>query len=74
MENPNEVTSYDAEIHSNPSGQVWAKYFMECKEKNNLTIDDIDEALMTGWFCNAMMAMHDHLHQSKDASLERDGK
>jgi len=24
-------------------------------------IEDIDEGLMTGWFANAMMAMHDHV-------------
>jgi len=65
MTEQNEVTSYEADIHSNPEAQIWAKYFMEIKEKNNLSIEDIDEELMLGWFANAMMAMHDHIYQTK---------
>ena len=35
---------------------VCAKEFVECKKKNKWTLDDIDEALMVGWFANAMAA------------------
>jgi len=52
---------YDMSIHTNPSGQAWAKFFMETMAKNNWTLDQIDEDLMTGWFANAMMAMHDNI-------------
>lgn len=52
---------YDMSIHTNPSGQAWAKFFMETKNASNWTIDQIDEDLMIGWFANAMMAMHDHI-------------
>jgi len=60
-----EVTSYEADIHSTPDAKIWAKYFMEIKGKNNWKIEDIDEELMLGWFANAMMAMHDHIYQTK---------
>jgi len=53
------MTEYDMSIHTNPHGVAWAKFFMETMEKNPDII--IDEDLMVGWFCNAMMAMHDHL-------------
>ena len=56
---------YDRSIHSNPDASVWAKFFMECKEKNSWEIKDIDEGLMIGWFANAMMAMHDNIYQTK---------
>ena len=52
---------YDMSIHTNPSGQAWAKFFMETKAKSNWAIDQINEELMIGWFANAMMAMHDHI-------------
>jgi hypothetical protein len=65
MTEQNEVTSYEAGIHSNPDAQIWAKYFIEIKEKNDWSIQDIDEGLMIGWFANAMMAMSDHIHQTK---------
>lgn len=56
-------------IHSNPDAAVWAKFFMEIKDKNGLKIEDIDEELMRGWFANAMMAMHDHLFQTQKEKL-----
>jgi len=55
----------EASIHSNPDAQVWAAYFMFYKYLNDWKTEDIDEALMLGWFANAMMAMHDHLYQTK---------
>jgi hypothetical protein len=53
---------YDRSIHSNPDAVAWAKFFMETKEKGNF---EIDEALMIGWFANAMMAMYDHIDQQQ---------
>jgi hypothetical protein len=51
-------TEYDMSIHTNPDAMAWAKFFIGTQEKNKT---DIDEELMTMWFANAMMAMHDHL-------------
>jgi hypothetical protein len=51
--------NYDTSIHTNPDAMAWAKFFMQTKAENPDLV--IDEALMVGWFANAMMAMHDHL-------------
>ena len=48
-------------IHTNPDAMAWAKFFMQTKSESGWKLEDIDEALMVGWFANAMMAMHDHL-------------
>lgn len=52
------MSNYDMSIHGNPDAQAWAKFFIETQAKTGFAID---EALMIGWFANAMMAMHDHL-------------
>ena len=49
------MADYDLRIHQNPDAMAWAKLYCE---KN----PEADEATMLGWFANAMMAMHDHLH------------
>lgn len=52
------MSDYDMSIHHNPDAAAWAKFFMETIEDNpNI---NIDEALMVGWFANAMMAMYDY--------------
>lgn len=51
-------TTYDKSIHSNPDCTAWAKLFSE-------TFKEPEESTMIGWFANAMMAMHDHLYQTK---------
>lgn len=38
---------------------VWAQKFMEYKKRMRWTHAEIDEALMTGWFANAIMAGYD---------------
>ena len=40
---------------------VWASAFMEHKERNGWSLEEIDEGLMLAWFANAMMAMHDSI-------------
>jgi hypothetical protein len=40
---------------------VWAKAFMEHKERNEWNLEDIDEGLMLAWFAYAMIAMHDSI-------------
>ena len=72
MENEKK-TEETTNLHSNPDAQVWAKYFMETKEKNNWSIKDIDEELMIAWFANAMMAIGDHIYQTKTVT-EKGGK
>jgi len=59
------MSDYDMKIHSNPDAQAWAKFFIHTKEKASWQLEDIDEALMLGWFANAMMAMHDHLKSQR---------
>jgi len=55
------MNDYDKSIHSNPDAQAWAKFFIDTLAEQSWRIEDIDESLMTGWFANAMMAMHDHV-------------
>jgi len=55
------MNDYDKSIHSNPDAQAWAKFFIDTLAEQSWRIEDIDEGLMTGWFANAMMAMHDHV-------------
>jgi len=55
------MNDYDKSIHSNPDAQAWAKFFIDTLAEQSWRVEDIDEALMTGWFANAMMAMHDHV-------------
>jgi len=45
----------------------WAEAFVEHKQRNNWSIDEIDADLMVSWFANAMMRMSD----SKQAENER---
>ena len=45
-----------AELLETNDAMIWAKEFVKCKKKNVWTLKDIDEALMVGWFANAMVA------------------
>lgn len=51
--------TYDMTIHTNPDARAWAQFYCKTISENPDTV--VDEALMTAWFANAMMAMHDHL-------------
>lgn len=51
---------YDHAIHSNPDAKAWADLFVQT---HPALADKHD--LMLGWFANAMMAMYDHLYQTK---------
>ena len=55
------MSDYDKSIHSNPEAQAWARFFIETAAEHSWRMEDIDEWLMTAWFANAMMAMHDHV-------------
>lgn len=65
------MIEYDHSIHMNPDAKAWAEFFMKTKEENKWSLEDIDKELMIGWFANAMMAMHDHLHHEKIEQLQR---
>lgn len=54
------MSDYDMSIHSNPDARAWAKFFCQTVKSA-----PVDEELMIGWFANAMMAMHDHIHQQR---------
>ena len=60
-EEQNTAPTYDRSIHHNPDAQAWARFYCE-------TVPDADEALMTGWFANAMMAMHDWQAQNHETA------
>lgn len=54
------MTDYDLSIHRNPDAQAWSKFFVETtKDMHHYNFRN--EEFMTGWFANAMMAMHDHV-------------
>lgn len=53
------MSEYDMSIHTNPDAQAWSRFFMATMDKNPGLV--IDEELMTTWFANAMMAMHDRI-------------
>jgi len=57
----NYMSDYDRSVHNNPDAQAWAKFFIKTVKEQGWNIEHIDEGLMTGWFANAMMAMHDHV-------------
>ena len=44
-------------LHSRRDARVWAEYY--CKHNPEASLD-----IMTGWFANAMMAMHDSIYQN----------
>lgn len=64
------MLDYDMSIHRNPDARAWAKFFMECYEKNP---GIVEEATMTSWFANAMMAMHDYLRPEAAPVVLSDG-
>jgi hypothetical protein len=55
------LNDYDKRIHNNPNAQAWARFFIDTMAEQSWRMEHIDEGLMTGWFANAMMAMHDHV-------------
>ena len=66
------MRDYEKSIHNNPDAQAWAKFFIDTIAEQSLRIEDIDEALMIGWFANAMMAMHDSMKPHEAANeIER---
>jgi hypothetical protein len=67
------MSDYDKSIHSNPDAQAWAKFFIDTIAEQSWRIEDIDEGLMTGWFANAMMAMHDHVKREHEFECPRCG-
>ena len=56
-----EKQQYD--ISSNPDAVAWAKLY---KQTCDILGKECDEEWMIAWFANAMMAMHDHIHNTKD--------
>ena len=56
-------SDYDMSIHTNPDARAWAKAFTEKYKvwSEDDGVESDSEALMTTWFANAMMAMHDYL-------------
>lgn len=54
---------YDMSIHTNPDAKAWVEFYKK-------TFPEADEELMLCWFANAMMAIHDHLHNKKIEPLQ----
>jgi hypothetical protein len=55
---------YDRSIHHNPDAAAWADFFVATFPAQAGQRD-----LMLGWFANAMMAMHDHIHAQPKAEV-----
>ena len=51
----------------------WAEAFCQIKQAQGWSAADIDEGLMTTWFANAIMAMHDHLQPERAPVVLPDG-
>lgn len=70
------MSDYDMSIHYNRSGKDWAKFFVDSVEKRDprifeiYTKESVEENMM-GWFCNAMMAMHDSIHNNEIADQQK---
>jgi hypothetical protein len=62
---------YDLSIHTNPDAMAWAELFMEMWEKHGRP--EMDVETMHVWFCNAMMAMHDHMRPDLAPVVMPDG-
>lgn len=60
------MSNYDLSIHHNPDARAWAQFFMKCYAEYK---EPLDEAVMIGWFANAMMAMYDVERKKFDAAL-----
>jgi hypothetical protein len=67
------MDDYDMSIHTNPDAHAWAKFFIESYTKSSDKMGFLDEANMTGWFANAMMAMHDHMRPDLAPVVMPDG-
>lgn len=58
---------YDMSIHTNPSAEAWARFYVESRVKWEAAHPEAflqrfdTEENMIGWFANAMMAMHDSI-------------
>jgi len=44
----------------NTDAMAWAKSFVEHKEANGWTLEDIDEGLMVAWFANYWATVYDN--------------
>lgn len=53
-------------VNQKTNALEWAKFFVRMKDKNNWTCEEIDEALMTGYFANCLMAQYDALMPTID--------
>lgn len=56
------MSEYDMSIHQNPDARAWARFYTETRNQSADPANFDSEDNMLGWFANAMMAMHDHLH------------
>ena len=50
-----------SEIPKTADAMEWAVAFIQHKQDNNWTLEDIDEGLMVSWFANYWAAVHDPL-------------
>lgn len=62
------MSDYDISIHSSRDAREWATLFIDTWKDVNRK-PDLD--VMIGWFANAMMAMHDSIHQNEIQTLEK---
>lgn len=66
MDTENDTSSKSTIPDESTDASLWAKSFIEHKNRNNWSLEDIDESLMIGWFANAMMAMRDSIQSAPE--------
>ena len=67
----------DINLMDTTDAKVWADEFVRIKNKAGWQLEDIDEALMVGWFANMWAATYDPLqsiieHQQKEIKTLRE--
>lgn len=62
------MSDYDMNIHSSRRAEDWNNFFWKTWGAN---LNSIDYETMFGWFANAMMAMHDSIHNNEIKKLEK---
>lgn len=59
-----------SDLMQTDDAMVWAEEFVKTKEKNNWTLEDIDEGLMVAWFASAIMAKEDIMMRKMGGHIE----
>ena len=62
----------EVNLHETTDAVAWAAEFVRIKKEQGWTLDQIDKALMIGWFANAMCAQMDADAAKVEEARKRD--